>query len=334
MALFSGKAIGMDVARPDVARQKRRRRAAYSTGAVAALLLVTVGISRLEPAAPGVDRATLWIDTVKRGPMVRQVRGLGTLVPEDIAGFRRRQRTGGAGRASPGHRCHARERILDLSNPALELELQDAVSEGESRRGRAGQPAGPAQNEFLQQEAAAGYRRRLPRPMQVGTSNSRTRRWWRPSAAIEARRAAVATPVALAKQLHSHIDSHPGRIAVQQSTSIRPGRSLELRQRQVDELQVRAGRRRRAAGGAGRSRPAGRAGREPRRVADPTRLQAELKIAETQAKDIQVGQVPSIDTRNGIVTGRVVRIDPSVQNGTSPWTSRSTARCRRARGPT
>ena len=74
----------MDIARPSNARQKKIRRAIYGTVGVVAVGLITLGLSRLQPAAPGVERATVWIDTVKRGPMVRQVHGLGTLVPEDI----------------------------------------------------------------------------------------------------------------------------------------------------------------------------------------------------------------------------------------------------------
>src|SRR5438874_8099611 len=74
----------MDIARPSNLRQKRIRRAAYGTLALAAVVGVSVGLSRLKPAAPTVERAVVWPDTVKRGPMIRQVRGLGTLVPEDI----------------------------------------------------------------------------------------------------------------------------------------------------------------------------------------------------------------------------------------------------------
>src|SRR5437868_10382415 len=75
----------MDVARPaTVARQRRRRRIVYAALGLVAVALVTMGLSRLKPAAPGVERSTVWVDTVKRGPMLRQVRGLGTLIPVDI----------------------------------------------------------------------------------------------------------------------------------------------------------------------------------------------------------------------------------------------------------
>src|SRR5580765_5702709 len=117
----------MDIARP-VPASHRFRRAIYSVMALTLLLLITLGLSRLKPAAPSVDRATVWIDTVKRGPMVRQVRGLGTLVPEEIRWIPattvgRVERV----RLRPGTAVDADSVILELSNPQLEQELQDAV---------------------------------------------------------------------------------------------------------------------------------------------------------------------------------------------------------------
>ena len=118
----------MDIARPSNLRQKRIRRAVYGVVALSFVGLITLGVSRLKPAAPSVDRATVWIDTVKRGPMLRQVRGLGTLVPEDIrwipATTSRARRTD---RVRPGTVVDAGSVILELSNPQLEQELQDAA---------------------------------------------------------------------------------------------------------------------------------------------------------------------------------------------------------------
>src|ERR1041384_3164658 len=81
---FSPATSGMDIARPNIAKKKRRRRILFASGGVLALIVITVALSHLKPAVPSVDRSTVWIDTVKRGPMVREVRGLGTLVPEEI----------------------------------------------------------------------------------------------------------------------------------------------------------------------------------------------------------------------------------------------------------
>src|ERR1700733_5212381 len=117
----------MDIARPSNVRRKRVKQVAYAGGALAALLLITLGLSRLKPAAPSVEGATVWRDTVKRGPMLRQVRGLGTLVPEDIRWIPATTQ----GRVvkitlRPGTSVTSDSVILELSNPQLEQELQDA----------------------------------------------------------------------------------------------------------------------------------------------------------------------------------------------------------------
>src|SRR5271170_1986800 len=120
----------MDIARPEWAREKKRRRILYGSVAAAVVLLVTLGLSRLKPAAPAVERAAVWIDTVKRGPMVREVRGLGTLVPEDIRWIPAIT----DGRVEkidvhPGTRVTPDTVILELSNPELELQALDAESQ-------------------------------------------------------------------------------------------------------------------------------------------------------------------------------------------------------------
>src|SRR5882762_9744321 len=117
----------MDIQRPSNIRQKRLRRAMYAAGGLLMVGLISVGLSRLKPAPPTVDAATLWPDTVKRGPMVRQVRGLGTLVPEDIRWIPATSQ----GRVErillrPGTAVKADSVILELSNPQLDQELQDA----------------------------------------------------------------------------------------------------------------------------------------------------------------------------------------------------------------
>src|SRR6476661_11021026 len=118
----------MDIARPSNLRQKRIRRAVYGAVGLTVVLLISLGVSRLKPAAPGVDRGTLWIDTVKRGPMLRDERGIGTLVPEDIRWIPATT-VGRVERIAlrPGTVVAAGSVILELSNPQLEQELQDAA---------------------------------------------------------------------------------------------------------------------------------------------------------------------------------------------------------------
>src|SRR5206468_8089101 len=136
--------------------QKRIRRALYGAAALVAISLITVGLSRLKPAAPSVERATVWIDTVKRGPMLRQVRGLGTLVPEDIRWIPATTQ----GRVEkillrPGTTVQAGTVILELTNPQLEQELQDAKLKVEAAEASLASLRVQAQNDFLQQKATA-----------------------------------------------------------------------------------------------------------------------------------------------------------------------------------
>jgi HlyD family secretion protein len=313
----------MDIARPDIAKTKRRRRLLYGSVGVLVVILVTGAVSRLEPAPPGVERTTLWIDSVKRGPMVRQVRGLGTLVPEEIRWIPATT-TGRVERVllRPGTVVTADSIILELTNPALQLELEDAELRVKAAEAGLANLRLQLQKESLQQEAAtlameSEYRKAAlqaevnqhlaDKALLAGLTLRQSK--------LDAEQ--LAARLALAKeQLESQAASMTARIEVQQAEVDQVRAIRHLKQRQVDELRVRAGVRgvlqlvpvevgQHVAPGANLAR-----------VADPARLQAELKIAETQAKDIQINQIASIDTRNGVVPGHVIRIDPSVQNGT------------------
>lgn len=313
----------MDIARPDQRRKKRLRQAAWAAAALAAVILITLAVSRLEPAAPSVEQGTLFIDTVKQGPMVRQVRGTGTLVPEDIRWIPAQTEA----RVEqivlrPGADVQPDTVILELSNPELqqatleaELQLRGAEAQLKNRRvelesqlltQRAS--AASIQAEFtqakLQAEADAELARDgLTSSIQMKTSQSKAdaleNRW-----SIEQKRLVMAEQ-AIRSQL-----------AVQEAEVDRLRTLYQLRRAQVDNLRVRAG----SAGvlqqvpvevGA-RVSP----GTNLARVADPARLKAQLKIAETQARDLQIGLRAAIDTRNGVVEGRVSRIDPAATNGT------------------
>ncbi|OFV91821.1 MAG: RND transporter [Acidobacteria bacterium RIFCSPLOWO2_12_FULL_65_11] len=313
----------MDIARPSNARQKKIRRAIYGGVGVAVLGLITLGLSRLQPAAPSVERATVWIDTVKRGPMVRQVHGLGTLVPEDIRWIPATTQ----GRVErivlrPGTSVRRDTVILELSNPALDQELEDAQLRLKSAEASLASLRVQLQNEYLQQQVAtanveADFRRAS---LQVEVNEQLAAKQLVPAltlrqSKLDAEQLAARFEISK-KQLASQAGSMEARLSVQQSAVDQARALMLLRQRQVDELRVRAG-----IAGVLQVVPVevGQQvgpGTNLARVADPSRLKAELKIAETQAKDIQIGQIASIDTRNGIVPGKVVRIDPSVQNGT------------------
>src|SRR5216684_5244884 len=144
----------MDIARPSNRRHKRIRRAIYAIIGLALVGLITLGLSRLKPAAPSVERATVWIDTVKRGPLLREVRGLGTLVPEDIRWIPATTQ----GRVErillhPGTSVKAESVILELSNPQLDQELQDAALKVQAAEASLQNLRVRTQNDYLQQKA-------------------------------------------------------------------------------------------------------------------------------------------------------------------------------------
>jgi HlyD family secretion protein len=313
----------MDIARPSNVRQKRIRRAVYGVLALSAVLLITLGLSRLKPAAPSVERATVWIDTVKRGPMVLDVRGIGTLVPENIRWIPATT----IGRVErivlrPGITVSPDAIILELSNPSLEQELQDVQLKVKAAEASLANLKVQLQNDLLQQQATTASIEADAKKaaLQLDVNEQLSAKDLVSSlvlkqSKLDAEQLAGRYQLA-AKQLATHAESMPARLAVQQAEVDQARAILQLKQRQVDELHVRAG-----VAGVLQIVPVDvgqqvAPGTNLARVADPSHLKAELKIAETQAKDVQIGQFASIDTRDGLVDGHVVRIDPSVQNGT------------------
>ncbi|HXD72243.1 MAG TPA: efflux RND transporter periplasmic adaptor subunit [Vicinamibacterales bacterium] len=313
----------MDIARPDQSRRKRIRRALYGAIAVLAVGAITLGVSRLKPAAPGVDRGTVLVDSVRRGDMVVDVRGQGTLVPEDIRWIPATTE----GRVErihlrPGTPVTAASVILDLSNPQLEQELRDAELKLNGAEASLANLRVQSQNDALAQEAAtAGIEAEYKKAaMQVEANEQLSTKGLVPDITLKQSKLdadQLAARFAIAKkQLASYAESTRARLDVQQSEVEQARAAVRLKHRQVDDLHVHAG-----FAGVLQVVPVDvgqqvAPGANLARVADPSHLKAELKIPETQAKDIQPGQRASIDTRNGVVAGTVVRIDPSVQNGT------------------
>jgi len=313
----------MDIARPSNARKKRIRQAIYTGVALLAVALVSFGLSRLKPAAPTVERAVVWPDTVKRGPMVRQVRGLGTLTPEDIRWIPATTQ----GRVEkiilrPGTRVKSTDVILELSNPTLEQQLQDAMLKLQATEAGLANTKVQLNNDLLQQRATsanieADYNKaKMQAQMNEALAKDQlVSRLVLEQSQVDADSLGVRNQISK-DQLASKADSIKAQIAVQQSLVDQARALLQLTQQQRDELKVRAG-----LDGMLQLVPVEvgqqvAPGTNLARVANPSRLKAEIKIAETQAKDIQLGQKAEVDTRNGIVEGRVARIDPSVQNGT------------------
>jgi len=313
----------MDIARPSNAKKKRIKQAIYAGVGLIAVVLVSVGLSRLKPAAPTVERAVVWPDTVKRGSIVIQVRGLGTLTPEDIRWIPATTQ----GRVEkiilrPGTNVKANDVILELSNPQLEQQLQDAELKLKAAEAGLANTKVALQNDLLQQRAAAANveadynKAKMQAQMNEALSKDKlVSDLVLKQSQVDADSLGVRAQISK-EQLDGKTESIRAQLAVQQSLVDQARALLALTKQQQAELKVRAG-----LDGKLQLVPVEvgqqvAPGTNLARVANPSRLKAEIKIAETQAKDIELGQKAEVDTRNGVVQGRVARIDPSVQNGT------------------
>ncbi|MEJ1971248.1 MAG: HlyD family efflux transporter periplasmic adaptor subunit [Lacunisphaera sp.] len=318
----------MDIARPNVAKEKRRKRIIYAVIAVVALAAITIVIARLKPAAPTLEKNLVWMAEVKRGPMVRQVRGLGTLVPEEIRWIAARTQ----GRVDkiiirPGALVEPGTLIVELTNPDVvsaaanaksQLQAAEAQLAGlrvtlESSLLQAESVAASAKSDYESARLQAEVNDELLKDGLVSPVQHKLSKVTADTAAtryeIEQKRYAFAK------------DSIKPQLAVQEAEVERLTSLYKLRTEELEALQVRA-----TTSGvlSALGTPAlpievgaqVQPGNNIARVADPTKLKAEVRIAETQAKDIAIGQLASVDTRNGLVEGKVARIDPAVQNGT------------------
>jgi HlyD family secretion protein len=302
------------------------RQIAFAAVAIIVVSVVSYVLANLEPAAPVVEGGTVWEDTVKRGPMVRDVRGLGTLVPEDIRWIPATTQ----GRVErillrPGTPVKPDSVILELSNPQLEQELVNAELQLQSAEASLANLRVQVQNDLLNQRATAASIeadfKRAEMQVQMNEALAKDQlisQLQLRQSQLDAQQLSVCNKIAQ-EQLASRADSARAQLAVQQAAVDQARAVVELRRRERDELRVRAG-----IDGVLQMIPVEIAegarvapGANLARVANPSRLKAEIKVAETQARDIQVGQRAEIDTRiSPFIPGRVVRIDPSVQNGT------------------
>ncbi len=314
----------MDIARPaSVAKKKRLRRIMFLAGGLVAVAVITLGLSRLKPAAPTVERATVWIDTVKSGSMLREVRGLGTLVPEDIRWIP--ATTEGQVEQIliyPGTPVTPDSVILVLSNPQLQQEAQDAELQLKAAEAdRASLEAKLASDLLTQRSTVAQVQSDYTQAAMQAKVNEELSKQQLQSDLItkqsEVKADQLKTQLALAQsQIAGAADANKAQLAAQQAKVEQARAAYQLKASQVDQLKVRAG-----VAGVLQAVPVEVGQRVNNttnlaRVVDPTKLKAQLKIAETQAKDIQLGQQASIDTRNGVVDGVVSRIDPAVVDGT------------------
>jgi HlyD family secretion protein len=314
----------MDVPRSkSVARNKKIKRAVYVALAIAAIAGASVALSKLKPAAPTLESGTAWPGEVKRGEMIRNVRGIGTLVPEEIRWIpavtngRIEKRY-----VKPGALVKADSIIVEMSNPELERDALDALTQLRA-----------AEAELANQKVQL-QSNRLNQQSQAATVTSEYQQ-----AKLQAERDEVLAKEGLGSDLNAKLsrgradtlakrdkieqqrlnivdDAIKAQIQVYEARVQQFKALYELRKGQLDALKVRAGVNGVVQEVAVQEGQQVTQGTNLARVIDPSQLKAEVRIAETQTKDILVGQRAEIDTRNGIIEGRVMRIAPTAQQGT------------------
>lgn len=315
----------MDIARPEFKKQKRRKQVIVGAVAFVMLAAATYGVSRLKPAAPSVERSTVWTDTVKRGPMLRQVRGLGSLVPSqefirqipaetDATVLRIHE--------LPGSQVKADTILVEMSNPQVEQAALDARLQLRATEAALESMRVKLQSDLMNQKAAAATvtsdytqaklqadmnkeLRDLGLTPEITYKNSQTK-----AEELSIRNSLEGERLDINRKA---IDSQ----LAEQRAKVDQMRALaELKQKQLDRLRVRAG-----VEGVLVELPLNVGqhvlpGTELAKIVQPNHLMAELKIPETQARDVTIGEPASVDTHNGVIAGTVSRVDPAVQNGT------------------
>lgn len=325
--LQSVQVIRMDIARPDLKRRRNRMRMVYGTVVLGIVALLTLGLASLGPAMPPVDSAQIWTGKVERGEMLRQVRGNGTLVPKQI----QLVQSDTDGRVEkihllPGAAVESSSVILELSNPELVQQAFELKWQLHSAEAQLKQLVVKQQSDRLTQESAIATLKASLTQAELeaeadavlaadGLVPELTRKRSRANAEELSQRLDVER-----RRLDIMSLSDEAELAVQEAELEKLRASLQLTNEKVNRLTVRAG----IAGvlqsvGDDVDLQVGRRigpGSTLARIVQPQNLKAEIRIAETQARDVQIGQIAEIDTRNGVISGRVSRVDPAVENGT------------------
>jgi len=309
----------------DIPREKKpdRRRFLYIGAAVAVLAVTTLGLSRLKPAAPTVEAGTLWMDTVRQGAFVRDVRGPGTLVPEQI----RWVSAVAPGRVErklvqPGARVTAGTVLLELSNPDVQIQLLQAQRQLTDAEAQLVSLKTTLETQKLNQAGVvANIRSEYRDALRKAASDSALSAQDLISSADYARSKDKAEEYTARldveqQRLDIYTQNIASQLEVQKEQVERMRAVAEFQRSLVNAMVVRAG-----ADGVLQEMPmeVGQwaiSGATLAKVVQPERLKAVLRIPETQARDVTIGQTAAIDTRNGIVKGHVIRMDPGASNGT------------------
>ncbi len=313
----------MDIQRPDQSKKRRRNRILYSIAAVVVLAAISLAVSRLQPAPPTVDKGTVYIGTVHRGNMLRQVRGLGTLVPEEISWIPAQS----AGRIEkrlvlPGTAVQANTVLLVMSNPSLIQQALSAKYAYKAAQANYNNLKAQLDAQVMAQRATLAQAVSSLRQSQVQLNSDRALAKKGLVSQVdfqvsEAKNQGLATDAEMEQQrLVADRNSEQAQLAASQTKIAQAQAEYDLQRSLVEDLNVRAG-----IAGVLQDLPVQvgqqvHAGDVLAKVAVPQKLKAQLQIDQTDAKDIALGQPAKIDTHNGIIPGRVTRIDPAVQNGT------------------
>ena len=313
----------MDVPRPQALRQKRIRRALYGLAVIIVVSAATIALSKLKPAAPSVEFGTLWPDTVKRGSMLREVRGLGTLVPVEIRWIP----AATDGRIDklvvlPGTKVKADTILVEMSNPelqqaAVDAEYQVKAAEADYKSLKVKLETTLLDQKSIAATVGADYRQAKLQAEVDGklAENGLISNLTVQLDKVKADSLSTRNDIEL-KRLSTDAASEQAQLDAQQAKIDQLQALFNLKKSQVELLHVRAG-----LDGVLQLLPVEvgqrvAAGTNIARVSQPTDLKAEVKIAETQVKDVADGQKCTIDTHNGLIPGHVIRIDPSSVNGT------------------
>ncbi len=315
----------MDIARPEIKRQKRRRQIIWTIVGLVVLGGISLGISRLKPAAPTVDRSTVWTDTVKRGSMLRQVRGLGSLIPshEDVRQIpAETEATVIRIDKLPGSQVDANTVLVEMVNPQLEQEALDAQLQVKAAEAEYQSLKVKLDSDLMTQKAGAAT---VNADYNEAQRQAQTDKSLYDLGVISGLAAKASAGKAQEMTTRDNIEGDrlkinekaiASQLAVQQAKVEELKALAQLKQTQLQRLKVEAG-----VDGVLVELPlqVGQhvlPGTELAKIVQPNHLMAELKIPETQARDVQIGEPASIDTHNGVIAGEVSRVDPAVQNGT------------------
>lgn len=315
----------MDIARPEFKERKRRRQIVIASIVVLVVGVLTVLVYRLRPAAPVVERGTVWTDTVKRGSMLRQVRGIGSLMPSQESVLQIPAETDATVvriRMLPGSLVKPDTILLDMSNPQVEQAAVDAHLQWKAAEAEYQSERMKLESDLMNQKAGAAT---VKADFTQAELQSQTDKALYDLGVISglAYKASKGKADELTirngledQRLVSGQKAMDSQLAEEQAKVEQMRVLAELKQKQLDALKVRAG-----IEGVLVELPLHVGehvlpGTMLAKVVQPDHLMAELKIAETQARDVQIGEPASVDTHNGVIAGTVMRVDPAVQNGT------------------